>query len=406
VSPRERGPPVAHLLPQVQVTGRNGTAGRHARRVVSRRRALGALALASAAAVLATGCSGGGDGSSADLPPAGTAPAAVAAPVAVAAVPPGGTVTAGPRTPKPVAKALAGSKVVVVAFVVDGPADDANVAAAVRAVRGERLARQADFFVYRVGKDKFGDLADLLGVTGTPSVAVIARDRTLANLWTGLTDAEILRQSISDAADTAAANRGAAAAGGNAGGPVGHPEGIALAERANASFTDVPGIAVSGEFPVPNAGTIAVEGELRLTAGVVDGMHGTYSMAGARFEMVASGGAAGIRVDGASCWAQLPGASGAAQATPDPVVLLAGGTRVSAPRREGANDLIDVSAGGRTATYAIDRASGELREMRSAEGTVAFRALDTAPELPDATPVCDDPTDALEGLPEALGGIS
>lgn len=404
MSSRQRGPPVAHLLSQVQVTSRNGTAGRHAPRVVSHGRALCALALASAAAVLAAGCSGGGDESSAGTPPAGTAPAAVAAPVAVAAVPPGGTVAPGPKTPKRVAKALAGSRVVVVAFLVDGPADDANVAAALRAVRGERLARQVDFFVYRVGKDKFGDLADLLGVAGTPSIAVIGRDRTLVNLWTGLTDAEILRQSISDAADTAAANPGAAAAA--AGGPVGNPDGIALAERANASFADVPGIAVKGRFPVPNAGTISVDGELRLTAGAVDGMHGTYSIAGARFEMVASGAAAGIRVDGASCWAQLPGASAATQATPDPAVVLVAGTRVSAPRKEGSNDLIDVSANGRKATYVIDRASGGLREMRSADGTITFRPLDRAPELPDATPVCDDPTDALEGLPKALGGTS
>ncbi len=174
------------------------------------RRALAALALASATVALAAGCGGGGD-TSADLP-AATVPPAVAAPVAVAPVATGGVVTPGPRTPKPVVAALAGSKVVVVAFLVDGPADDADVAAALRAVRADPgAARAADVFVYRVGKDKFGDLADLLGVTGTPSVAVIGRDRTLVNRWDGLSDAEILRQSISDAADTAARNRGAAA---------------------------------------------------------------------------------------------------------------------------------------------------------------------------------------------------
>lgn len=181
------------------------------------RRALAALALASATLVLAAGCSGGGDDASGDLP-AGTVPAAVAAPVAVAPVSPGGTVAAGPTTPKPVAKALAGGKVVVVAFLVDGPADDDSVAAALREIRTDRgMSRLADVFVYRVGSDRFGDLADLLGVTGTPSVAVIGRDRTLVNRWDGFTDAEILRQSISDAADTAAANRGAATTGGAAG---------------------------------------------------------------------------------------------------------------------------------------------------------------------------------------------
>lgn len=163
-------------------------------------------ALAVSAALIVAGCGGGGD--SADAPPAGTAPAAAAAPVAVAAVAPGSPVAAGPNTPKNVARALAGSKVVVVAFLVPGTADDDDVAAALRSVRGDkRWIDGAQFFVYEVGKDRFGDLADLLGATGTPSVAVIGRDRILTNMWTGLVDAEILRQSIADAADTAAANR-------------------------------------------------------------------------------------------------------------------------------------------------------------------------------------------------------
>ena len=164
-------------------------------------------ALAVSAARLGSGCGGGGD--SADVAPAATAPAA-AVPVAVASVAPGQPVAAGPNTPKNVARALAGSKVVVVAFLVKGTADDDDVAAAIRSVRGDRRWTEGtEFFVYNVGKDKFGDLADLLGATGTPAVAVIGRDRILANMWTGLVDAEILRQSIADAADTTAKNRSA-----------------------------------------------------------------------------------------------------------------------------------------------------------------------------------------------------
>ena len=197
----------SHLLPQVQVTGRSGTAGHQARSLMTGVRALTA-ALAASAALLA-GCGGGGDSADA-LPPAATAPAASAAPVAVAAVGLGGAVTAGPTTPKPVAKALAGSDVVVVSFVVKGVADDDSVVAAIAEVRSDaRASADVAFFDYAVGNDKFGDLADRLGVTGTPSVAVIGRDRTLINLWTGLVDADILRQSISDAADTAAAHPGA-----------------------------------------------------------------------------------------------------------------------------------------------------------------------------------------------------
>ncbi len=163
-------------------------------------------ALAVSAALVVAGCGGGG---SADAPAAGTAPAAAAVPVAAATVAPGSPVAAGPNTPKDVAKALAGDKVVVVAFLVKGTADDDEVAAALRAVRGDtRWIAGARFFVYEVGRDRFGDLADLLGATGTPAVAVIGRNRILTNMWTGLVDAEILRQSIADAADTAAKNRG------------------------------------------------------------------------------------------------------------------------------------------------------------------------------------------------------
>lgn len=178
------------------------------------RRLLSACAALAASSVLVAGCGGGGGASDAAADPAATAPVASAAPVAVAAVGLGGTVTAGPTTPKPVAKALKGSGVVVVSFVVAGAADDASVAKALSEVRSDRRATKgAAFFSYTVGKQKFGDLADRLGVTGTPSVAVIGRDRTLVNLWSGLVDADILRQSISDAADTVAAHPGAAAAG-------------------------------------------------------------------------------------------------------------------------------------------------------------------------------------------------
>jgi hypothetical protein len=181
------------------------------------RRAYGIVAALAAASALLVGC-GGGDGASAEAPdPSATAPVAFAAPVAVAAVGLGGTVTPGPTTPKPVVKALAGSGVVVVSVVVEGVADDDSVAAAVAEVRSDpRVSKGVAFFTYSVGTDKLGDLADRLGIAGTPSVAVIGRDRTLVNLWTGLVDADILRQSIADAADTTAAHPGTPAAGSSA----------------------------------------------------------------------------------------------------------------------------------------------------------------------------------------------
>ncbi|MGD9573364.1 MAG: TlpA family protein disulfide reductase [Thermoleophilia bacterium] len=369
------------------------------------RRALAALALAGATAVLAAGCFGGGGDEASDVP-AGTAPAAVAAPVAVAAVPPGGTVSAGPNTPKDVARALAGSRVVVIAFLVKGPADDARVAASLRAVEADRTSRDVEFFTYRVGKDKFGDLADLLGVTGTPSIAVIGRDRVLANLWTGLTDAEILRQSISDAADTAAANRGAAAATAPSGGPAGDPDGIALARRTSAAYDDVPGLRVSGTVQVDGADTMTMDAEVRLSGGKIDAMSGSFSAAGARFDLVGSASAVSFRGKDASCWVALPAGAAQAAAAPETAVTVPAGARVGAPRAEGPNQLLDVTLNGETITYVIDRASGELREVRADGIALTYEAMETAPEIPAAEPVCDNPADALEGLPAAFGGTS
>jgi hypothetical protein len=178
---------------------------------VTRRRVIPA-AIAASVVLLASGCMGigGGDDAGDAAAPAATAPAAVAAPVAVAPATLGGPVRAGADTPKDVIAALKGDDVVVVAFLNAKAADDQAVAASLRAVQADDVARtNARFFVYRLGTDRFGDLADLLGVEGTPSVAVIGRDRNLTNLFTGLVDADILGQAVWDAGDTAAANPGA-----------------------------------------------------------------------------------------------------------------------------------------------------------------------------------------------------
>ncbi len=177
---------------------------------MTRHRIAGA-AIAAAIALLGTGCMGMGGGDEAAAP-AATAPAAVTAPIAVAPATLGGPVTAGPETPKDVVAALKGDDVIVVAFLNGKAADDAKVSAAVRAARGDAVVSEgARYFVYTLGRKRFGDLADVLGVEGTPSVAVIGRDRNLTNLFTGLIDGDILRQAIWDAGDTPAANLGAGA---------------------------------------------------------------------------------------------------------------------------------------------------------------------------------------------------
>jgi hypothetical protein len=372
---------------------------------MSPRRAIAAAA-AAGAVLLAVGCGGGGGDETQAPAPAATAPAA-AVPVAVAPVSPGQPVRAGASTPAPVAKALAGDGVVVVAFLVPDAADDQSVAEALREVRSDpRAGSGVEYFVYTVGKDDFGDLADLLGVTGTPSVAVIGRDRVLVNMWTGLVDAEILRQSVSDARDRAAANPGAGDGAGASGGSAtmtGSPAGIALARKVNIGAGDVPGVKVTGSLSVEGAGTMEIEAVARLKDGAVTGFSGSFALAGARFEAVGAGDAAHLRASSASCWARLPGGGFADSATQAP--LVPADARVSAPRTEGGLRLIDVMQGGTTATYVID-GDGRVREVRTAQGTVTFEVLRSAPEIPAGTPVCDDPTDALEGLPAALGGTS
>ncbi len=172
-----------------------------------------AAAVAASIALLASGCMGGGGDSGDAAPPAATAPTSVAAPVAVAPATLGGAVRAGADTPKDVVAALKSDDVIVVAFLNGKAADDQKVAKAVRDAQADAVVSEGTrFFVYTLGAKQFGDLADLLGVEGTPSVAVIGRDRNLANLFTGLIDGDILRQAIWDAADTAAANPGAPAA--------------------------------------------------------------------------------------------------------------------------------------------------------------------------------------------------
>ena len=393
----------SHLLPQVQVTGRSGIAGHHARALMTR--AGFALAALAASSVLVTGCGGGG--SSADVPPAATAPTGAKAPIAVAAVGLGGTVAAGPTTPAPVAKALAGSGVVVISFVVKGAADDDSVAAAIATVRADpRSSKDVAFFDYTVGEDHFGDLADLLGVTGTPSVAVIGRDRTLVNLWTGLVDADILRQSIADATDTTAAHAGTKAASSSASGtaPTGDAAGIALAKKVNAVYRAAPGFSIKGSVPVSGAGTLKIDATVALDNGTVTATSGTFTVSGASFQMAVTPTSGRIRSTEASCWASVPGGASTAATTPRPGVAFAG-ARVSKPREEGASRLLDITVGGQSMTYVID-ADARVTELRTKDGSVAFELLDSAPSVDPGTPVCDNPADALQGLPAALGGTS
>jgi hypothetical protein len=94
----------------------------------------------------------------------------------------------------------------VVAFLMPGTADDDAVREALRTARNSVAGRGVSVFTYDLRDAKrFGDLPELLDVTVTPSVAVIGRDRRLSNLFRGLTDADLIRQAMSEAKSVARA---------------------------------------------------------------------------------------------------------------------------------------------------------------------------------------------------------
>lgn len=167
------------------------------------RRTRAALAVATAGLALALAACGG-DGDAAGVDPAASpdVPAIAAAPVAPAPSGPltqGDVVTPGKKTPAGV-KAALGKRPVVLAFVYGRSRDEQAVRAAVGKVRASSTGTGVAFFVYDVSKrGGFGDLTTRVAVTETPAVVVIGADGRVANLWTGLVDAEMLTQSVAAA---------------------------------------------------------------------------------------------------------------------------------------------------------------------------------------------------------------
>lgn len=166
-----------------------------------------AVACALAVTALGTPLLSGCGSASADPAPAPVAQVAAPAAAPIAAVEPGTVVTESPDMPADVRRALRGTDVMVVAFVLPRAVDDRLVQRAIAEVRELPAYRAGvSYFVYRVTPAaEFGDLADHLGVDGTPAVAVIGRDRVLANLWNAPIDSEMLRQAITDASARTAA---------------------------------------------------------------------------------------------------------------------------------------------------------------------------------------------------------
>ena len=80
--------------------------------------------------------------------------------------------------------------------------------------------------------------------------------------------------------------------------------------------------------------------------------------------------------------------------------------RVGMPRVADGSILLDVASGGQTITYVTAQDSLAVREVRTSEGTITFTPLDEAPSIASGTSECDNPADALKGLPSSLGGTT
>jgi hypothetical protein len=112
-----------------------------------------------------------------------------------------------------------------------------------------------------------------------------------------------------------------------------------------------------------------------------------------------------MRSTGAPCWAAVPMGRAVPENLSNPTITLAG-TRFAAPRRDGDVILLDATQGDATVTYAIDRTTYRVKEVRAgALGSITFRDLDEAPAAGTPSPVCENPAQALDakGL-EAFGG--
>ncbi len=89
----------------------------------------------------------------------------------------------------------------MVGFVMRGQADDDAVAAAIAGLAAPSQAiAGVRYLVYNVNSgDTYGDLTTLLGVTSTPSVAIIGADGRIANTWTGYVDQSVIAAALSQA---------------------------------------------------------------------------------------------------------------------------------------------------------------------------------------------------------------
>lgn len=378
---------------------------------VSRRMPRRAPVLMAAALALGVGLVGcGGGGSQAfDAPAAAPSaqpelPEAPAQPVAL-----GEIVRPGAHTPAPVSRALTRtSKVVVIGFVLGGVADDERVAAAIRTARGKGASRAGvRYFTFRIGEDtaSFGDLADMLQVEGTPAVAVIGRDRKLANLFTGLIDVDILRQAVQSAKETQPAVVDAVSAEGAEVATraiTGNPAGVALGKRIDAAYAEVPGMRLEGTYSAPGQDPVQMTLSARMSKGSVALAYLKGTASGVQLEVVAGGGRSALRVGGdGSCWVGREALDGVVETPDASLVRLVAGGKVGAPRRVAGRIELPVTFPEASLVYVVDPSTSRILAMRGDGQDLRVQVLESAPEIPRTEPRCASTEEGIAPLVEA-----
>jgi hypothetical protein len=169
-------------------------------RIPRRHLVLGAVAIV-VVLVLVMRMSGSGSSATPNQVPATGTPVASTATPGANATAAGARVLTDAHTPAAFTTALRNQQIIVVGFVMGGIADDDAVAAALAGLASPQEAVPGvRYLVYNVARsNSYGDLATILGVSGTPSVVVIGTNGRIANAWNQYVDASVVSAAIQQA---------------------------------------------------------------------------------------------------------------------------------------------------------------------------------------------------------------
>ncbi len=333
---------------------------------------------------------------------------------------PGDQIAATKDTPALLATALKSHQTVVVSFLMPGSADDRLVGDAVAGVRKTPLAKRGvRFITYQLGRSPkdMGMAAELLGVAGTPSVAVIDPQGKLQTRFLGVIDQSMVTQAIADTnppgpgpkkkiakkvgkkvgAKTPAKSTPKAPPAGTKATPAvgkpkpaigasaltGNPKGVALAKQVNAAYASVAGLA---EDRTSSAGGTLTR-LFATTGGKVTGVREIEVAGAVTTRKISRPEALYTKSGTATCWTK-----GAPQPSDFGEILSQGVT--SAPNVAGAVTTFSLTSNGSAARFKIDSKTKMLASATYAtaagkpSATSTFRLLSPAPVIDAPTPLC------------------